>query len=123
NTKPHLSLLFHLEFNFLTFFLYINPFNPNACPSLSHNLISKPRLSQPSFRDKIGMCSFSSKQPPYLSLLFVLNPPCSFKTHRHHCHIQKESTSARSKKKEKDDFEERNEDEKLEVVHGEQKHH
>jgi len=37
--------------------------------------------------------------------------------------IQKESTSARSKEKEKDGFEERNEDEKLEVVHGEQKHH
>jgi len=36
--------------------------------------------------------------------------------------IQKESTNARSKK-ENDDFEERNQDEKLEVVHGEPKYH
>ncbi|KAG2409533.1 uncharacterized protein HKW66_Vig0001980 [Vigna angularis] len=39
------------------------------------------------------------------------------------CLELKESTSARRKKKEKDDFEERNEDEKLEVVYGEPKHH
>ncbi|BAT74503.1 hypothetical protein LR48_Vigan01g119800 [Vigna angularis] len=32
------------------------------------------------------MCSFSSEQPPYLSLLFPLHPPSSSKRH-HHLHF------------------------------------